>query len=327
MRWRWFLLLFAVLVHPLVRADEAPDAAQAERLALLQQVQTAARSLDYAGIYTYQQGVTLVSSRIVHLVDGTGERERVELLDGQPRESVRHNDEVRNLLPERKVVVIERRGGERFPGLLLGDGRDLGRYYDVVPLSPTERVAGRECTPVRLRPRDAHRYGHILCIDARSRLLLKAQTVTASNEVIDQIAFSSITLGEQAAQVSVEPSWDTRQWQVIELPFTPVDLSRGGWRIPLPVGFSIMAQVSRPLRPRAEVKQMVLSDGLAAISIFVESYDAARHQATEQGGMHKGALSVFRKRFGDFWLTALGQVPADTLRDIVEHVEYVPLAH
>lgn len=317
-----FLFALAFLVQPPVLAEEA----ETDAMQILHQVQEAARALDYTGVYTYQQGVVMSSSRIVHLVDGTGERERVEALDGQRREFVRHNDEVRSLLPERKVVIVERRRGERFPGLLLNDGSNLARYYELVTLPDPERVAGRECTLLRLHPRDGHRYGHVLCVDRDSRLLLKAQTVTATNEVIDQVAFSSITLGEQAAQAQVTPSWDVKDWRVVELPMRPTDLGQRGWRIPRPDGFAILTQVARPMRAQAEVKQMVLSDGLAAISVFVETFDADRHPTSAQGGMHKGALSVFRKRFGDFWLTALGQVPADTLRDIIEHVEYVPLA-
>ncbi|HLR78544.1 MAG TPA: sigma-E factor regulatory protein RseB domain-containing protein, partial [Burkholderiaceae bacterium] len=74
-------------------AETDTDAAD-DQIALLRDMQTAARELDYAGIYTYQQGVMMVSSRVVHLVDGTGERERIEILDGAPREYIRHNDTI-----------------------------------------------------------------------------------------------------------------------------------------------------------------------------------------------------------------------------------------
>ena len=58
---------------------------------LLSRIQQAARKQDYAGVFMYQQGETIQSSRLVHVLDGTGERERLEILDGQPREYLRHN--------------------------------------------------------------------------------------------------------------------------------------------------------------------------------------------------------------------------------------------
>lgn len=318
-------LLMVVLACPLLAVAEQADTPD-ENTALLLKVQTAARDLDYAGVYTYQQGVIMMSSRVVHLVDGTGERERIEVLDGSPREFIRHNETTQTLLPERKVVVIAQRSVDRFPSLLLGQGLDVTEHYDMVVMDSLERVAGRDCTPVMLRPRDDHRYGHVLCIDTKSDLLLKVQTISASNEVIDQVAFSILTMGEDVAEERITASWDTAGWRVIETDMNAVDLSEQGWRIPRPPGFEIVTQVSRPLRRDAYVNQLVLSDGLAAISVFVEPYDSSRHSMSGQGGIHKGALSVFRKRVGDYWLTALGQVPAGTLRDIAEHVEYVPLA-
>ena len=318
-------LLTLTLACPLLVVAE-PAESTSEHIALLLKMEAAARDLDYAGIYTYQQGVVMMSSRVVHLVDGTGERERIEILDGSPREFLRHNDLTRTLLPDRKMVVVEQRSGDRFPSLLLGEGHNIADHYDMVVMDSPERVAGRDCIPVMLKPRDDHRYGHVLCIDTKSDLLLKAQTVSLANEIIDQVAFSSLTMGEDVAEERITATWDTTDWRVIETPMNAVDLSEMGWRIPRPPGFDIVTQVSRPLRLDAYVNQLVLSDGLAAISVFVEPYDSNRHSMSGQGGIHKGALSVFRKRIGDYWLTALGQVPAGTLRDIAEHVEYVPLA-
>lgn len=319
------ILLTVVLAYPLLAiADDTEQ--PSEYTDLLLKMQAAARELDYAGIYTYQQGVVMISSRVVHLVDGTGERERIEILDGSPRELIRHNDTIQTLLPERKIVLVEQRSVDRFPSLLLGDGHGIMDHYDMVVMNTPERVAGRDCIPVKLKPRDSHRYGHMLCIDAQTQLLLKAQTVSTANEVIDQVAFSTLIMGEDVANERVTTSWDTDEWRVVESVMNAVDLSELGWRIPHPPGFDIVVQVSRPLRFESQVNQLVLSDGLAAISVFVEPFDSDRHSMSGQGGIHKGALSVFRKRVGDFWLTALGQVPAGTLRDIAEHVEYVPLA-
>lgn len=320
------ILLLVSLAQPLLAVSQTTDTPSDQTILLLK-MQAAARELDYAGTYTYQQGVVMMSSRVVHRIDGTGEREHIEILDGAPREFIRHNDTIQTLLPDRKLIVIEQRVGHRFPSLLLGDGHQVARYYDVIVTAQPERVAGRDCTPVLLKPHDLYRYGHMLCIDTKSHLLLKVQTVSAANEVIDQVAFSTLKMGEDAAKERILTTWDTKEWRTVEVSMSEVDLAEKGWRIPRPPGFDIITQVSRPLRPDAHVNQLVLSDGLAAISVFVEPYDPSHHATSGQGGIHKGTLNVFRKRIGDHWLTALGQVPADTLRSIAEHVEHVPLAH
>lgn len=320
------ILLVFCLALPLPAVSEPADA-PSDQIALLLKMQTAARKLDYAGIYTYHQGIMMMSSRVVHMIDGTGEREHIEILDGAPREFIRHNDVIQTLLPDRKLIVIEQRVGHRFPSLLLGDGRHLATYYNVIVADQPERVAGRDCTRVALKPYDVYRYGHVLCIDVKSHLLLKAQTVSPANEIIDQVAFSTLIMGEEVAKERISSTWDTTKWRTIETSMNEVDLAAKGWRIPRPPGFDIIAQISRPLRQDADVNQLVLSDGLAAISVFVEPYNPGQHAKSGQGGIHKGTLNVFRKRIGDYWLTALGQVPAETLRSIAEHVEHVPLAH
>ena len=53
---------------------------------VLRQIQEAARQLNYVGVYAYQQGEHIESSRITHHFDGKQEKERIEVLDGAPRE-------------------------------------------------------------------------------------------------------------------------------------------------------------------------------------------------------------------------------------------------
>src|SRR5690606_41038686 len=105
-------------------ADQAP---QAGSLQLLYDIQQAARKHDYSGVFLYQQGETIQSSRLVHVIDGTGERERLEVLDGQPREYLRHNDELQSLVPERKNMPKEPRRGHRHPEMRLGKPPDLAQ--------------------------------------------------------------------------------------------------------------------------------------------------------------------------------------------------------
>jgi sigma-E factor negative regulatory protein RseB len=323
------LLLSAacVLAQPAFAAADAPDAvARQQQLALLQQAHDAARQLDYSGVYTYQQGSVMISSRIVHMMDGTGERERIEILDGAPREFLRHNEKTHYLVPEKKLVIMERRRGDRFPALLMGEGKGIPDNYDIRVGQSRDRVAGRECALIELIPRDSHRYGYTFCTDIKTNLLLKAQTIRPGHGVIDQILFTSLQIGDQVDSEDLESSWNIQDWKVLKPAMSPVDLAADGWRIPAPPGFQLITQVTRPMKGGKPVSQLVISDGLAAISVFIEPLNPDRDESAGDAAVNAGAMNIFRTRIGDFWLTALGEVPADTLRDIAQRTEYVPLA-
>src|SRR5437660_1635350 len=48
----------------------------------------------FSGTYIYQYGTRMETSRVTHAVDEAGEHEKVETLDGLPREIIRKNDEI-----------------------------------------------------------------------------------------------------------------------------------------------------------------------------------------------------------------------------------------
>lgn len=303
----------------------AADKQAGQALELLQQMQKAARSLDYAGVYTYQQGSTVLSTRIVHVVDGTGERERVSLLDGSPREYIRHNDVTQCLLPDHKLVLKERRDSERFPAVLFDEGERLPAHYELQLSETLERVAGRSCRVLSLKPRDTQRYGYRFCADKETALPLRAQTLGPEGALI-QIVFNTLEIGAGVSPEALTPAWNTKEWKVVEVPVEEVDLAAEGWRIPLPPGYQPLAQVARPMKADRQVKQLVASDGLATISVFIEAYAETDQHPSEFGLVRRGAVSLYRKRIGDHWLTVLGEVPADTVRDLAHRTEYVPLA-
>lgn len=328
---RWYQAF--MLATACVVAQPSPAAAAAaaadtppKSLELLQKVHAAARSLDYSGVYTYQRGSVMVSSRVVHVVDGTGERERIEMLDGPPREFLRHNETTQCLVPQKKLVIIERRRTDRFPALLLGDGAKIPEHYELSIEPSTRRIAGRECSVIQLLPRDEQRYGYRLCADTKTNLLLKAQTISLEQGVVDQISFTSLQMGDKVAPSQLASGWNYEDWKVVETAMSPVDLAGKGWRIPFPPGFDPVTQVSRPMKPGRQVDQLVITDGLAAISIFIEPQDEVRDDAQTGAAATKGAMNIYRARIGEYWLTTLGEVPVGTLRDIAESTEYVPLA-
>ena len=297
----------------------------AEHASLLDQIQQAARTLNYSGIFTYQQGPLIESSRIAHIYHDGVEREKLEVLDGMQREYLRVNDEVQCLIPEYQTVLLEKQRRDRFPGLLLSDASRIGSHYEVSVDPKPARVAGRSCRIINITPRDQHRYGYRLCADSKNALLLKAQMLDQRGQVIEQVAFTQVNIGEPALPERFVPSWSTQGWSVQKPDKTPVDLAKLGWRIDAPPGYMTALQVERSFARGNKAHQVVLSDGLATISIFIEPYSNERSDAYQpQGAARYGAVNLHGARVGNFWLTVMGEVPAETLARLTQSIQYVP---
>lgn len=305
------------------------EAAELEAQRLLRKIPLAAQTLNYSGTFTYQQGSKVRTSRITHVVQGKTELEKLEVLDGKPREYVRKNDEVVYYAPDAKAMLIEQRvTREGFPAMLARDPDQLLAHYRAY-LGETSRVAEYDCQIVILEPRDRLRHGYRLWVDKSSGLLLRTQTV-ADDKVIEQVGFTQLAIGNISTQL-VRPSYaNVRDWRIersalqyVEMP----NLSIGF----LPPGFKQTVAVKRYLTQTAtdatgagggaiarEVVQLVFSDGLAAISIFVEP----GIQSGTEGSIQQGAVNIIGKRLDDFWLTIVGEVPMAAVKQVANSVEF-----
>ena len=297
-------------------ADPAYDAT-----ALLTRIQQAAQKHNYSGVFVHQQGSQVQSSRVTHVSDRNGEHEKLELMDGVPREFIRHNDEVRCYLVDSKLVLIEKRARyDSFPALLTSDPVDLDKYYQL-SIEGTDRVAGRPAQRVQLKARDDQRYGYRLWFDRESYLLLKAQTIGEKGNTIEQVAFTDLAIGGAIDASRIKPTvTNTDGWRTETNRMVPVDLGKAGWDVTQPVaGFRKVLEVRRAFGGREDVGQMVYSDGLAAISIFIEPVAEA---SGAEGEASKGPVNVVTKHLGSYWLTVVGDAPATSIRGMARQIDY-----
>jgi sigma-E factor negative regulatory protein RseB len=315
------LLLLAVncFMASLVQAETHADAA-----GWLQKMALAAQKLNYTGTFIYQSSGSSETSRITHVVDATGEREKLEVLDGSPREIVRTNDEVKCFLPEDKVVIVEkRRRYKAFPALLPYSLGSLGEHYHIRK-GEVARIAGLDSQLIILEPRDNLRYGHMLWADTSSGLLLKARMVDEKNEPIEQFAFTQLQIGGVIDRESLKTKFSTRsnEWRVQNARAAETGLATGDWVFKtLPAGFRKSAGMKRhAAQPGIETTHYVFSDGLASISVFIESL-GAQQEKTEPSTYSAGAINVYKRVTGGHQLTVLGEVPAATLKRLGDGME------
>lgn len=327
-----FLFCAAVMLSATSRTYAQTDDSATRHSAaeLLNRVHQAAQQQNYEGTFLYQRGNFVQSSRIAHYATRSdGEFESLESLDGAPRKILRHNDELYTFVPERHLCVVEKRQNkDSFPALMSASGEQVLSVYEPKMLG-TDRVAGLDSQVIELDPKDANRFAYKLWADAKTGLLLRAQTLDPSGQVLEQMSFSQIRIGVPVDKAPIAAGIkNTSGWTVVRPPVEPVDMEAQGWQVTSPVaGFRKIRELRRPMaahdpaNPPIPVDQMVFSDGLAAISIFVEPVEKSTRK---EGAGSSGATHVLVKRRGDFWITLLGEVPQTTLQQFAAAIEYKP---
>lgn len=303
--------------------DLAADKQEAQ--GWLKKIQSAAQKLNYSGTFVYQQANQMRTSRITHVLDGRNEIEKLEVLDGKPREYIRNNEEITCYVPETKTLLVEKRVVQDvFPAILAANPADLEEHY-TLKKGETGRVAGFDCQAVVLEPKDNLRYGYKLWAEKSTGLLLRAQTINEKNEIVEQIAFTQIAIGNIDRSRVKSSFANTSGWRVENAVMSQVSLS--GWAVKsVPPGFKKIREMKRLVsdapagsqsNPR-EVSQIVFSDGLAAISVFIEPGSQSR----TEGSMQQGAMNIVGKRQGDFWLTIVGEVPSAAIKQVANSIEF-----
>jgi sigma-E factor negative regulatory protein RseB len=279
----------------------------------------------------------------------------------------RRGSHVETFLPVQRVLRIDRGdtpGGGGFPNLPdAGQGMSPADYYDARQRG-RERVAGFMADVVQFMPRDRLRYGYRVWSEQRTGLAIKLQTLDGQGRVLEQAAFSGLVFDAPVSVAGLKREMpNTRGWDLQHVVRVPTTAQAEGWQIggpagqPVP-GFALQHCYRHPLpvrgvdvpagnKPASEPApggrenrnpvdgatpvswfQCVFSDGLAAVSVFIEPDGAMRHETHHQGELDAalgGATHLLERRVGETgWLTMVGEVPPQTLKRFAEGVSRLP---
>ncbi len=285
----------------------------------------AAHQTDYSGTFVYQYDNHVETSRITHVVDSDGEHGRLESLDGARRVIIRNNDHVLCYLGDGKVKVEERHGARQFPALLPEQLSLLNENY-LIRQTEEGRVAGYHAHTVTFQPKDNLRYTHKMWAHSDSGLLLKVEVLDERGRVIEQNTFTQLTIGG-----NIDRSWVVEgksqalfagKPQHAHLPKAETLDSASGWQVDmLPAGFKKVTELRR-LMPNHAVPaiQMVFSDGLAGISVFIDVMDSDEDDSP--GLSSQGVIQAYTKIAGKYRVTVVGEVPPRTVMQVADSVRY-----
>ncbi|MFQ3188833.1 MAG: sigma-E factor negative regulatory protein RseB [Gammaproteobacteria bacterium] len=290
----------------------------------VQKMSESMRDLSYQGNFVYMHENQLESMSILHLKDEYGEKERLLSLNGEAREVIRDNKNLTCIWPSSRTVVIDYSKQNRFSPLFIPDDiANISLFYDLL-LAGKDRVAGHNAVVVHISPKDQLRYGIKLWIAEESGLLVKSSLINELGEPVEQVMFTNLEI----LPVNHELTLDTMP--ELDESFTMIRYHQGEpseesssditWHLKeMPGGFRQESMLKRKVSETGlYAHQMVFTDGLASLSVFIEKQSMQKHW----GNTSMGAVNAFIRIVDGYSITAIGEVPAVTVQTVAESVFY-----
>ena len=284
----------------------------------------AGHQTDYSGVFVYQYDNHVETSNIIHVIEPSGEYEKLESLDGPPREIIHHDGQFWSFKNHKMVQVGSQHDRNVFPSLLPEQLSALSSNY-LARMLGMERVAGYNAQVILFQPKDNLRYAHKIWVHTDSGLLLKAAVLGNKNKVVEQYAFTQLQIGGK-----IDRSWvkdcdavgthgKVTLNEMTDEGITPIN---SGWVADtLPTGFKKTMEIQRRMHGKhAPVTQIVYSDGLSAISIFIEPNDEDEDDV--DGLSSRGAVNLYHKVMDQNLITVVGEVPPRTVMQVLDSVRY-----
>jgi sigma-E factor negative regulatory protein RseB len=312
----------------IARADDltssAPVAHAETAAQLLERMGDAVRTRNYQGTIVYAHDGTLEVMQLVHAATADGERGRLTTVSGAKREVISERDELRLFLPDQRTVLVERgiggRGRGTLPKMLPADITSFAANYRIADLGLSNE-AGRGCRRVGITPLDALRYGYQLCLDLLTALPLRTELRSEDGKrIIEQVVFSQIDFPERIAESALKPTSGGSDWTTVVQDNAAASAADDAhWTVArLPEGFVAAPTNDVEASGAPAATHLAFSDGLAAVSVFIEP--RGDDGKGLEGAARMGAMNLYGRIVDDHQVTVVGEVPAATVRLIAQSV-------
>ena len=318
-------LLLAWVLLPLAAVAQHPTGYSAEQW--LERMINATRTLSYEGVFVYIQGQSIEVMAIAHRYDDGHERQRMHSLTGPRREVLVDDGHVVCVLPDHHFAFeVSRFDRSPFP---ISFPRELSKLYHGYrfELLQEERVLDRVTRKVAVRPRDDMRYGYYLWLDTETGLVLRSALVDEYENFVEQLMFTQILIGRDIAPERLAPSPQS-QAVLNAVTLEPqssseADTSEALWQASeLPSGFT---QVMHRRHTNGDdvpiTEQLVFSDGLATVSVFIEEFV---NNPLLVGASRMDAVNTYGVVLDDrYQVIAVGEVPLKAVALIASSIHSV----
>ena len=288
----------------------------------LERMSTAMSQLSYQGTFVYIQGNDVETMRVTHLVDENGVRERLVAVSGEPREVLRDASGVRWVLGNDHSVMHDASLNRVFfPGLPPDQYGQAEHSYEL-QMAGTERIAGHQARLLKVIPRDRYRYGYSLWLETHTGLLLKWELHDTRKKPLAKLLFTDLRLGSEVDPKDLKSEEELQRFKTVDSTLPSGDRPsrvQPRW-LPdeLPPGFRLtMHRYAKGEGPDS-FEHLVYSDGLAAVSVYIEAASGA--EAGEAILSRMGTTHAFTRAMDEVLVTVVGDVPAVTVKLIGDAV-------
>lgn len=308
------LLLLSLPMALTVRADSFDDAQD-----WLQRMSVAMQELDYQGTFVYVRGNDVETMRLTHVRVGDVVHERMVAISGPQREIMRDETGVRAILGGQSQPTQDPMfTGAVFPDISLAALSKAQERY-LFEVGGVGRIAGHQGRKISIIPRDQYRFGYELWLEQETGLLLRWVLYDTDRSALAKLMFTDLATGTSVDHDDLQSDAPAQSFfavqqasPVLEKPAVTGATSEAPEGIP--PGFRLAAH-SR-VEKEAFFEHLVFSDGLASVSIYLES-------ATQPGGItpgltRMGTTSAWSGKAGSRRVTAVGEVPPLTLKTFGE---------
>ena len=310
-----------------------PNAPDEEAERLLKRMAAAMQTTNYEGLLLHMRGGEARSLRVFHRYDAEqGEREHLLSLDGKPFEVIQDSKGCTCVWPQSRYVVVgqspafnDRLSAERF-----AQTRSLSEFY-TIERQDYARVGGIACRLVRLAPKDAYRFSYRLCIHEPSAMLLNLEVFDGERR-LELSQFTQLRVQKDDDADDMRIFTNVEGFRVVEdkrpaLQDAQAKALQANWvATQLPPGYMLRsADLRTNPHTQKPLEQLIFSDGLGSVSIFIERVDdaepAARVGATRSPT--RGVMQRVERNVDGYRMTAVGDAPEAAMRMMLEGVQPV----
>ena len=290
----------------------------------LEKMNKAVHELNYTGTYVYINNDQIDTMQIIHRVDANGERERLLSLNGEAREILRDSQKVTCILPaDKSVIVGQHKKGSGLPALVPEDILEFTKLYNM-ELIGRDRIAGYPAVILSIVPNDKMRYGYRIWLEEDTGMVLRSDIMDSNAKVIEQMMFTEISMQTPISNDMLEATVAHDDFQIITDRLVNEQDQQSSqavnWSfVNMPNGFKIAdhSVKNMPMK-KHPVQHYVLSDGLAAVSVYIEK-STTEEQALE-GQSKMGSINAYGRQVSEYQVTVMGEVPGTTVKQIAEAV-------
>jgi len=225
-------------------------------------------------------------------------------------------------MPDRGIVLVEPRTDDgSLAKALPVPGPQLDALY-TLSLRDGKKLLGRDVVVIDIRPNDAHRYGYRLWLDEETAMPLRTVVADGLGRPVEQISFTQLEMPRRIDPKEVEASIDASgfRWVRSARPAPEPRTTLAGWRpLKLPPGFRLVASRVQAVPGVAlPVQHLIFSDGFASISVFIEPGSPTGPAPPQASTV--GSANAFTTFVAGHVVTAVGEVPLETVRDVATSV-------